>query len=105
MRKNAPVRNLLHVLLQLLFVGVRVQGELQPRRGTKLNQADSHLEEDGVTWRMTDMTERDEQRQTNLIWSDVQRLAEFDGVVFGPLEAALPHAVRTIHEEEDIHGC
>lgn len=42
---------------------------------------------------------------TNLVWSDVQSLAELYGVVFGPLEAALPHAVGPIHEEEDVHGC
>lgn len=41
----------------------------------------------------------------NLVWSDVQSLTELYGVVFGPLEAALPHAVGPIHEEEDVHGC
>lgn len=48
-------------------------------------------------------TEKD--GHTNFVWSDVQSLAELYGVVFGPLEAALPHAVRPIHEEEDVHGC
>lgn len=50
MRRNTPVRNLLDALLQLFFRGVRVQSELQPRRGTKLNHADSHLHDSGNTW-------------------------------------------------------
>lgn len=44
-------------------------------------------------------------RRTNLVWSDVQGLAELYGEVSGPLEATLPHAVGPIHEEEDVHGC
>lgn len=43
--------------------------------------------------------------RTNLVWSDVQGLAELHGEVSGPLEAALPHAVGPVHEEEDVHGC
>lgn len=43
--------------------------------------------------------------RTHFVRSDVQSLAELYGIVFGPLEASLPHAVGPIHEEEDVHGC
>lgn len=47
--RTKPVRDLLHVSRQLLFRVVQVQRELQPRSRAKLDQADSHLNEDGAT--------------------------------------------------------
>lgn len=53
-----------------------------------------------VKFRATEM-----EKKVNLVRADVQRLAQFDDVVLGSLEAALPHTVGSIHEKQDVHGC
>lgn len=42
-----------------------VQGELQPRSGTELNQTHSHLDEGEVTWVMIDEDKKRRGRETN----------------------------------------
>lgn len=42
-RRDIPVRNALHLLLQLLLGGMRIQGKLESRSWAELNQTNSHL--------------------------------------------------------------
>lgn len=58
MQTYTPVGNLVYALLQLLFGGVRVQGELQPRTGAELEQTDSHLNKARFTRTWVDVTRR-----------------------------------------------
>lgn len=112
-KKNAPVGNFFHVLLQLLLCGVCVQRKLQSRRRAELNHTDSDLGQEGeidihlkIKYNRTGRLYLwNSQTASNLVWSNVERLTEFERVVFGPFKAAFAHAVGTIHEEEDVHCC